>query len=111
MSLPEFTWFPDVGSQQNCDPRVQSTKFGDGYELRVPIGINHMPMKWSLTFDRSREEAAAILAFLRERGGYLAFTWTNPLEEPGTYVCRKWSTASNRGALRVSCEFEQVFEY
>lgn len=108
--MKTFNWFPDTDSQQSCKPAIQSTKFGDGYEVRVPVGINTSPMKWQVSFKRGREEAQAILAFLREHQGYLAFLWTNPLEEEGKYICREWRTRQSRGVMEVSCEFEQVFE-
>lgn len=111
MTKPVFTWFPDRGSQQDVEPKVNVTKFGDGYELRVPAGINNQPQKWSLKFERSYTEAGAIIAFLKARGAAEAFTWTTPLSEEGTFVCRSYSTSQNGGTIEVSCKFEQVFEY
>lgn len=110
--MREFTWFPDTDSTSDTKPNVKTTKFGDGYELRVPVGLNSDPMSWSLKFTRIRTEAKDILAFLREHGGYKAFRWTNPLEESGAYVCRQWKTTQKRnGVIEVTADFEQVFEY
>lgn len=111
MTMPVFTWFPDRGSQHSAKPNVNVTKFGDGYEVRVPVGINNQPMKWTLTFDRTRDEALAILAFLRQQGAVQAFQWTNPLQEQGVYVCRSWKSDQQGGSIRITCDFEQVFEY
>lgn len=106
-----FIWYPDSESQESVEPKVTTTKFGDGYEQRTPVGINNAPGKWSVKFTRTPEESAAIRAFLKARGGHEAFNWTNPLEEAGQYVCRKWSIARAAGTITLSCEFEQVFEY
>lgn len=111
MSKPIFTWPPDQGSQQNCKPNVHVAKFGDGYESRVASGLNNQPMTWSLTFDRASDESGAILAFIRARGGVESFTWTTPLNETGTYVCREWDSQRRVGGLMVTCKFDQVFEF
>lgn len=110
MAYQEFTWFPDVGSQQKVKPIVNTTKFGEGYQARVGFGLNGEPMVWSVSFDRDFAEATAILAFLRTRGGIQPFTWINPLNETGTYICAEWSTLQNRGTMKVTCDFTQVFE-
>lgn len=107
-----FSWYPDVDSSHSCKPVINISKFGDGYELRVPNGINHMPMNWSLSFTRDNAESNAILDFLRERGGYKAFNWTTPNEETGVFVCREWNQKQMKGgSMQVTCSFEQVFEY
>ena len=110
MATQTFSWYPDASSQQSCKPAVQVTKFGDGYETRVAVGINTMPMKWSLSFDRAQAVGKAILDFLRARGGVEVFYWTNPMGEAGKYVCREWKTEHPPGGIRVTCDFEQVFE-
>lgn len=111
MTKPIFQWFPDVESQQECEPTVSVTKFGDGYEARAAASLNSQPQKWTLGFDRDRTTIKEILAFLRARGAVESFTWTTPLEETGTYVCRKWKTTQRRGTIELTCDFEQVFEY
>lgn len=109
---PIFTWFPDVGSQLSCKPDVGSTKFGDGYELRVAAGINFQPETWSVKFSRVNQESRDILAFLKARGGVESFTWTTPNEDTGTFVCREWKvTRLNGGAMEVTGDFIQVFEF
>ena len=105
-----FTWFPDTSSSVSQQPKVEVISFGDGYESRVQKGMNFAPQKWSLTFSRNRAEAAQILAFLKLNNAVKAFTWKNPLEETGSYVCRSWKTSIDRGMIAISCDFEQVFE-
>lgn len=111
MAKQVFGWFPDTESEMTVKPNVNVTKFGDSYETRVAVGINSMPQKWALTFNRDRETIKAVLAFLTAMGGVESFTWTNPLEQTGTYVCREWKTRHKRGVLELTCEFEQVFDY
>ena len=112
MSFPVFVWNPDLGAQQKITPRVQQTKFGDGYELRVVKGINYKPKSWSVSFTRRAVEVLEILAFLEERGGLGAFTWVDPMGNSGTYVCREWNSSQQMlGVYVVSGTFEQVFEY
>lgn len=111
MTKPVFTWHPDRGSQQDVKPNVNVTKFGDGYELRTPAGINYKPANWSLKFERNQEVIEEIVAFLEDRGGHESFTWTTPLSKTGTWVCRQWKTAQNGGTHELTCTFEQVFEY
>ena len=111
MSKPVFTWSPDLGAQRSVKPNVMQTKFGDGYELRVPIGINSKPKTWGVTFTRDVITASAILDFLDARGGSEAFTWVDPMNVNSTYVCREWSSSqSDPGIYVVSATFEQVFE-
>lgn len=109
--MKTFTWFPDINTQQEIKPAVNITKFGDGYEHRVAVGINNQPKKWSLQFDRSRSEAKKILDFFEEHAGVNAFDWKTPLEEEGRYVCREWNSVQKKGTVIISCTFEQVFEY
>lgn len=109
---PEFLWSPDVGAQQTVRPTVNQVKFGDGYELRVPVGINFKPRSWQVRFTKGPDEAVQILTFLEERGGVEAFTWTDPMNQLGTYVCREWSSVRiGQAGYQITGTFEQVFEY
>lgn len=109
MATPVFEWNPDVGTELDEEPDVTVTKFGDGYELRVPKGINNTPEKWTLKFTRSILDTA-MLDFLRARNGVEKFAWTSPLGETKHYVCRKWKLGREKGIATMNVEFEQVFE-
>lgn len=112
MSRQVFTWFPDAGSQCDTKPNVQSTKFGDGYEVRTPIGINSVAEKWSVKFTRTETVGNALAAFLKTHAGALAFDWTNPDNVAGVFVCREWKRSRLKGgASEITCTFEQVFEF
>lgn len=105
-----FTWMPEFEASLQEKPRVNVTKFGDGYEQRTPQGINNNPQKWSLQFSSSNASFPEILAFLRTHNGATAFDWTNPLEEEGVYVCREWKLSRKMGVNVITMDFEQVFE-
>lgn len=112
MARQTFTWFPDVASENSEEPSVNVTKFGDGYEARTSDTLNVTKQSWRVTFTKGRNggEGLAIRNFLKARRGVESFIWTNPLNETGYYVARKWSTKSDRGEVTVNTVFEEVFE-
>lgn len=112
MAKPDFQWWPTIGSQLSSKPRVTVTKFGDGYEARVPVAININPESWTLTIDADRTTVLAAKAFLDQQTGVTAFTWsTHPFgNTTALFVCREWSVSSERGYLILKATFEQVFE-
>lgn len=106
--MSTFIWAPAPGAGYTCRPTVEPAKFGDGYEARVPIGINTQPKKWSLKFAKYPE---LVLAFLEARNGAEAFNWVDPFGGNGVYVCREWKPVSTGPrSFEVACDFEQVFE-
>jgi len=114
MAFQTFGWSPDKGARQKIAPNVKRTKFGDGYELRVPVGVNTKPKNWSVTFTRPAATAEAILDFLSARAGVEPFTWVDPMGKTGTYVCREWESGQMTegfGVYQISGTFEQVFEF
>ena len=112
MATKIFWARPNIGADRNTEPRVQSTKFGDGYELRVRDGINTAPITWSgLVFTAPYEEHQRQLDFIEECGGADSFLWTDPRGEERRYVCRKWSARQAvLGVYELSCDFEEVFD-
>jgi phage-related protein len=111
MTRPIFTWFPDYDSQEDMKPDVEVTKLGDGYEIRNPRGLNFKKQVWSVKFDRESVEAGLIRDFLTARGASEAFTWANPFNETGTFVCDSFKTQRRPGGLVINATFRQVFEY
>ena len=73
---------PDFGATKNNEPRIRTTKFGDGYEQRVTFGLNQNPKRWDLTWTaKTNADADAIEAFFDARAADAAsFDWT-PLDE------------------------------
>ncbi|TVO53157.1 phage tail protein [Denitromonas halophila] len=107
-----FTWVPSYGSALTVKPNVNATQFGDGYEVRVAIGINSQPRKWQLTLtNKPLAVADAIEAFLKAHGALTAFYWTPPHGELGKWVCREWSVQPTSPRHRsITGTFEEVFE-
>lgn len=105
-----FSWFPDASTTKDSQPRIATARFGDGYEQRAAMGINHIEQAWQLTFTGGSPEINAIENFLTEHGGVTAFEWTTPEEVTGYYVCRSWSKRRDRGVKNsLTCKFERVY--
>lgn len=106
-----FIWNPDRGSALASKPSVQATKFGDGYEARIPVGINSNAEVWSLSFSLSLPNSLEAHDFLKARNATESFIWVNPHGKTNYYVCREWKITGNGGFRMLSCDFEQVFEF
>lgn len=67
--------------------RWNVARLGDGYEQRVPDGINYQMRKWTITYDNlSTNDFTTIQTFLDNAGQGQYFTWT----PPGYAVSLKW---------------------
>ncbi|WP_151708800.1 phage tail protein [Acinetobacter brisouii] len=111
MTVSTFSWLPDLGSERTDEPLVTVTKFGDGYESRLAIGVNSQPMKWSVSFTCNITQLSAIKAFLIDKGAITAFHWTTPDGDSGMFVARSWKTKQiGFGVFQLTSTFEQVFE-
>lgn len=110
MSRQTFIWHPNYDAKLIQEPNVNVTKFGDGYQLRVPNGINTSPETWSVEFTRSSASFPDVLAFVQARNGVESFYWTTPLNQQKVFVCRKWALVRKQGHMVLNMDFEQVFE-
>lgn len=123
MGSAVFTYAPDYQAQAQYKPRVRVAAFGDGYEQRVPFGINTNPQTWTLKFEnRDNTEGTAIQSFLNARGGYDSFVWTPPGQSVSLkFVCREWVAMPVKGTgsaldgslqtfWTINATFVQVFE-
>lgn len=110
MARPTFSWHPNYEAKLAQEPSVAVTKFGDGYEQRVPTGINSSPETWTVEFTRSSTAFPDVLAFVQARNGVESFYWTTPFEQTKVFVCRKWGVVRKQGYITLSMDFEQVFE-
>lgn len=111
--MATFTWTPDFGASAEYKPRVRVAKFGDGYEQRVPDGINTGQDDWSLRFSvRSDVETGEILTFLEARAATEAFDWMPPGGVTAIrVVCREWSRSFDRNDQNtVTLKFNRVYE-
>jgi len=111
--MSTFTWTPDFGAAADYKPRVRVTSFGDGYEQRVPDGINTARDAWNLRFAvRNDAETNAILAFLRARNVCGDRPWTPPGEvDPIRVACREWQrTFDSHDKNTITATFIRVYE-
>ena len=91
---PQFFWRPNYNSPISLEPTIKIIKFGDGYEQRVPDGINTKLLKLDLDFSlRTEAETKAISHFLEKRLGSDAFAFTPlpPFDLEKLFVCRNFN--------------------
>ncbi|MDT8372130.1 MAG: phage tail protein [Gammaproteobacteria bacterium] len=108
--MATFSYSPDQSASLTKSPRVRSIQFGDGYQQRVPDGLNTQPRTWSLTFNRNSIDIVDIEAFLVARNGVEAFDWTPYTGLTGKWVCSKWAlTELSPDSQVLSAVFTEVF--
>ena len=74
---PNFIFKPSYGSKVDVTPSIKSIRFGDGYEQRIPDGINNTLLKIDYSFLlRNTYETNAITHFLEKRAGTESFVLT-----------------------------------
>ena len=79
INIPYFVWQANYSSSVNVNPKVASTKMGDGYEQRMRDGINNVLLVLDLVFEnRSLTETTAITHFLYTRAAVDAFIFYPP---------------------------------
>ncbi|MBS0661369.1 MAG: phage tail protein [Verrucomicrobia bacterium] len=110
----EFAWVPAVGSPVESEPRVFSSKVGDGYEAVATNGLNPIVREWDLTFRVSVTVADAIDDFLTLKAGVTPFTFTPPKPHDTEIKVRsvgRWVINPIGGLVReVRVRFRRVFE-
>jgi phage-related protein len=109
--MATFTALPDYSVSIDLVPKVLKAQFGDGYEQRLPDGLNNMLEQWSCTFKRNTDEAKAIYNFLKVRQGVESFNWTTPDEVTKVFVCDKVArTVDECGWQTVNAVLREVPE-
>lgn len=110
--------FPSIdisyGANKASRPALRVSRFGDGYEQRVTLGINQNPKVWSVTWQYLTEtDSDTIEAFLDARAADgESFDWTPPDEATAyKWVCTDWNKQIDFPTLAtISATFRQVFE-
>jgi phage-related protein len=104
LAKPDFIWTPSYASQLQLKPAVNVVRFGNGYEQRVPDGINSNQLRFNLNFEgRDSNEARAIAHFLHKRKGSEGFFFNAPFPYnfdgsqlyPKRFVCEEWDINYN----------------
>lgn len=95
MTLPTFNPDPrpTPGTAVSNNVALRTTQFGDGYTQSVPVGLNHVSKRVTLTWGAlTLSQAQALDDFFVERGGYKYFYYTLRGEStPRKWRCEKWS--------------------
>lgn len=111
--MATFTWTADFNATRSVRTNVRKIQFGDGYQQRVPEGMNAIAYDWNLRFsNRTVDEIDEIDTFLKARGGYEAFEWTPQREATARiFICEKWERSPTYGATdTLTAIFSEVFE-
>ena len=105
---------PAYGASQQNSPKTRVSQMGDGYELRVNVGLNQNPKEWRLRWQNIKEtDADTISTFLDNRASDGAsFDWTPPDTTTSyKWVCDSWTKSiPYLNTATISATFRQVFE-
>jgi len=85
---------------------VDSNRFGDGYELRRPSGLNSVTDSWQLNWNAlARDDYERLHDFLVARKGVEAFRWQAPWDSaPKAWVCTSLSAVRPIGPNLASIQ-------
>jgi phage-related protein len=109
--MDTFNYQPTYSARLDEEPRILSSKFGDGYEQRAGDGINTIVQRWSVTFIRAYAEIDTIIGLFRGWDGRTPFLWTPPRGSGALqFICKKWSRGFGRKADTLEATFEQNFD-
>ena len=103
---------PNLSNRKSHTPRLLTAQFGDGYEQRMPDGINHNPIRWSLTWNALTNSEADDIEAQLQGYQFQPFDYEVPGDEARRYVVV--SGTLNRGHVSashdtISVEIKEVF--
>lgn len=109
---------PDRGLTRRTQPKVLLADFGDGYEQRMPDGINSLKEFYTPVFiNREQEEIDLIIEFFDAMLGVTAFDFTVPDsrneigEKTIKVVCDSYDTIfTNHKISGCTASFRRVYE-
>ena len=112
------TVVPDKGITQSNAPKVFVSTFGDGYEHRVPDGINNTPQAFDVNFaTRPKAEIDDIVEFFETKGAVTAFDYvlsdtnSGSNERTVSVICSSWSqTWAYDNFYSLTAKFRRVYE-
>ena len=111
MSNEKFTFPCDLeGSSDTQNFNVLSSRFGDGYEQSISVGINNRKGEWAYQWTGYKEEIIAIKAFFDRHKGADSFLWDSPLDGEVRVKTGEYNPVCLGGEIwRISTTFIQVF--
>ncbi|CAM3536609.1 Phage minor tail protein [Vibrio aerogenes CECT 7868] len=85
---------PDYNSGASISHDVVSVSFGDGYEQRMPKGINNTQLSYSLSWSGlTQSERDTLVDFLMKHGGVTPFYWTPWDGQTQLWICEKYAVS------------------
>jgi phage-related protein len=115
--IPDFWWKPSYNAKIDNKPRIRYNQFGNGYQQRIPDGLNTSLVEFNLTFEnRSELETVSILHFLRQRNGQESFIYNLPTIYSKSsnnlntrFICPEWgSSYISYNNYTIDCKFIEV---
>jgi phage-related protein len=115
--LPNFWWKPSYNSRVENKPRIRYNQFGNGYQQRIPDGLNTSLVEFNIGFEnRSELETVSILHFLQQRNGQESFIYNIPtifsksLNNLNTrFICPDWTSSYvSYNNYNIECKFVEV---
>lgn len=111
--MADWVWVESPGTRVEEMARLRVSQMGDGYQQAAPDGINFVVQSWPLQFDDvDDDEAALMVAFLRENAGLTFNYWPMWAAAPIKVRCDKWSRVlgSRLRTSTITATFEQMFQ-
>lgn len=111
MSNRKFEVQPDLeGNSQNVSFNTLSSKFGDGYEQSISVGINNRSGTWAFTKTGKKALILEIKVFFDEHKGADSFLWDSPLDGEVRVKTGEYNPVCLGADIwRISTTFTQVF--
>lgn len=107
-----FTWERQAGASGKTTYRVREVKFGDGYSLAVPDGLNNAVQVWTVTVKGDETLIQEVKAFYDLHAGATSFYWTPPGETIQLLFRAQNVTVNSIGGgiFTIVADFQQVFK-
>lgn len=111
MSNQKFTWCQDLdGNAQTSSFNTLSSKFGDGYEQNISVGINNRSGQWPYQRTAKKDEILEIKAFFDAHKGADSFLWDSLLDGEVRVKASEYQISKVGGLVwRISTTFTQAF--
>ncbi|MFW1734809.1 phage tail protein [Acinetobacter sp. ULE_I037] len=111
MSNRKFTHCQNFeGNSQSNTFKVLTSKFGDGYEQNVSVGINNKSGVWQFSKNGKQALIREIKAFFDDHKGADSFLWDSPLDGEVRVKAGEYQLVSlGAGMWQISTTFTQVF--
>jgi phage-related protein len=111
MSNRKFTHCQNFeGNSQSNTFKFLTSKFGDGYEQNVSVGINNKSGVWQFSKNGKEALIREIKAFFDDHKAADSFLWDSPLDGEVRVKAGEYQVVSlGAGMWQISTTFTQVF--